>query len=151
MRFTFNSILSLIIAIIITAACVIPMVAQTGSLRLEGIIWDPSGNPLSGAELTAIEESTGQQSNTVSDSDGYYRFLALQPGKYTVTAKAKGFKDVVHRELYLFTPGSTQDNFGFEVSAIDKEIGPGENARRGPPAPKSRSACASGFSAWGSN
>jgi hypothetical protein len=129
MRFTFNSILSLIIAIIITAACVIPMVAQTGSLRLEGIIWDPSGNPLSGAELTAIEESTGQQSNTVSDSDGYYRFLALQPGKYTVTAKAKGFKDVVHRELYLFTPGSTQDNFGFEVSAIDKEIGPGENAR----------------------
>ena len=122
-RFAFNFILNLIIAIILTLACTIPLAAQTGSLRLEGIVWDPSGNPLPGAALTAIEDSSGLQSDTVSDSDGYYRFLALQPGKYTVTAKAKGLKDVVHRELFLFNPGSTQDNFSFEISAIDKEIG----------------------------
>ena len=128
-RFAFNFILNLIIAIILTLACTIPLAAQTGSLRLEGIVWDPSGNPLPGAALTAIEDSSGLQSDTVSDSDGYYRFLALQPGKYTVTAKAKGLKDVVHRELFLFNPGSTQDNFSFEISAIDKEIGPGESSR----------------------
>ena len=98
--------------------------AQTGSIHMEGIVWDPSGNPLPGINLTAVEENTGQRIETVSDSDGYYRFMVLQPGIYTVTAKATGFRDVVHRNIHLFVPGGFTNNISFEVSAIDNEIGP---------------------------
>ena len=103
--------------------------AQTGSVHLEGIVWDPSGNPLSGITLAAVEENTGQRIETVSDSDGYYRFMVLQPGIYTVTAKAEGFRDVVHRSIHLFVPGGVTDNISFEVSAIDNEIGPMDRPR----------------------
>ena len=103
--------------------------AQTGSIHLEGIVWDPSGNPLSGINLTAVEENTGQRTETVSDSDGYYRFMVLQPGIYTVTAKASGFRDVVHRNIHLFVSGGFTDNISFEVSAIDNEIGPVDRPR----------------------
>jgi hypothetical protein len=96
--------------------------AQTASIRLEGITWNPSGDPIPGVILTAVENSTGRQHEAVSDTEGYYRFMVLPPGTYTVTAKAKEFKDVIHRGIVLFSPETITDNFSFEVSAIDKEI-----------------------------
>jgi hypothetical protein len=126
---TSKFILCSIIAILSASIAVIPLAAQTGSLRLEGIVWDPSGNPLSGVALTVADQNTGRLSETISDSDGYYRFLSLEPGVYTLSAKAKGLKDVIHRDLYLFSPGSTSENISFELSAIDKEGGPSERTR----------------------
>jgi hypothetical protein len=103
-----------------------PAGAQTASVRLEGIVWDPTGEPLADVALTAVDEETGRKTETVSDSEGYYRFLALPPGIYTVTATAKGFKDVVHRSKRLYLPEVAVENFSFEVSAIEKEASPGE-------------------------
>ena len=112
------------------AACgFAPLMAQTGSVYLEGIVWDPSGNPLTGVVLTAVEENTGQRIETVSDSDGYYRFMVMSPGIYTVTARAEGFRNVTHRNIHLYGPGGVTDNISFEVSAIDNEIGPEDRPR----------------------
>ena len=119
-------IISLIIAMLLISMLVTPAGAQTASIRLEGIVWDPTGEPLSDVVLSAVDEDTGRQVDTVSDSEGYYRFLALPPGIYTVTAKAKGYKDVVHRNKGLFSPETSVENFSFEVSAIEKEASPGE-------------------------
>ena len=96
--------------------------AQTASIRLEGITWNPSGDPIAGVVLTAVEDETGRQYEAISDNDGYYRFLVLPPGIYTVTAKTKDFKDVILRGISLFSPESITENFSFEVSAIDKVI-----------------------------
>ena len=120
---------SFIIAILIIAGFSIPASAQSGSIRIEGTVWDPTGTALPGAELTAVEENTGRQSNSVSDSAGYYVFLSLPPGTYTLTAKAKGFKDVVYRSVLLFSPGTVAQDLSFEVSAIDKEMAPSESPR----------------------
>ncbi len=99
-----------------------PLGAQTASVRLEGITWNPSGDPISGVLLTAVENTTGRQHETVSDSEGYYRFLALPPGIYTITAKTKDFKDVIHRGIALYPPDTITENLTFEVSAIDKVV-----------------------------
>ena len=84
-------------AIVLLSVFAMTAGAQTASVRLEGITWNPSGDPIAGVMLTAVEEATGRQFESASDSEGYYRFLALPPGIYTVTAKTKEFKDVVHR------------------------------------------------------
>jgi hypothetical protein len=65
----------------------------------------------------------------MSDADGHYVFLALQPGIYTVTVKSKGFKDVIHRNIHLFQASSVSEDFSFEVSAIDKESTQAERTR----------------------
>jgi hypothetical protein len=121
-RIASPSILCFFIAILLTSIFAMTLGAQTASIRLEGIIWNPSGDPISGVMLTATEDTTGRQHETVSDSEGYYRFLALPPGTYTVTAKTKDFKDVVHRGIALYSPDSITENLSFEVSAIDKEV-----------------------------
>ena len=118
-----------IIAIVLALVFAATLGAQTASIRLEGITWNPSGEPISGVNLTAVEDSTGRQLETTSDSDGYYRFLALPPGTYTVTAKTKDFKDVIHRGIRLFSPDTITENIGFEVSAIDKEVPVSDSAR----------------------
>ncbi len=115
------SICGLISAVLILSGLPATLSAQTGYIRLEGSVWDPSGNSLAGAALTAVEEKTSQPSTTVSDEEGRYVFLALHPGTYTVTVKAKGYKDVIHRGIQLFQPGTITEEFSFEVSAIDKE------------------------------
>ena len=70
-RFGFRFIRVSIIAVCIAAIGSMPLAAQTGSLHLEGIVWDPSGNPLSGVSVVAVEETTERRVETVSDSDGY--------------------------------------------------------------------------------
>lgn len=110
------------IAILLIFGFSAPVAAQTGSIRLQGMVWDPSGEVLPGAALEAVEESTGRTAQAVSGADGRYVFPALPPGVYTITAKAQSFKDVVHRGLSLFTPGTATENFTFEVAGIDKEV-----------------------------
>ena len=112
-RFASPSITSLIIAILLTSVFSVSLIAQTASIRLEGIVWDPSGDPLPDVTLTAVEETTGRQTETVSDAEGYYRFLTLPPGAYTVTAKAKGFKDIILRNILLYSPDTISQNFSF--------------------------------------
>jgi hypothetical protein len=121
-RIASPSIRYFFIAILLTSVFALTLGAQTASIRLEGIVWNPTGEPVSGAMLTAVEDTTGRQHETVSDSEGYYRFLALPPGTYTVTAKTKDFKDVIHRGIALYSPDSITENLSFEVSAIDKEV-----------------------------
>ncbi len=127
-RFAPCFILGLITAILIASPMAIPLEAQTGSIRLEGIVHDPTGSPLPNAILTAVEEGTGYQSEAVSNDEGYYSFPVLIPGIYTVTAKSENFRDVIHRGIFLFSPGSIVENFAFEVSEIDLEIGPDQRS-----------------------
>lgn len=117
------------IAIVLLSVFAMTAGAQTASVRLEGITWNPSGDPIAGVMLTAVEEATGRQFESASDSEGYYRFLALPPGIYTVTAKTKEFKDVVHRGIRLYPPDTITENFSFEVSAIDKDVPVGDATR----------------------
>jgi hypothetical protein len=123
------SVCSLTIAILIMSGFSLPLLAQSGSIRLEGTVWDPTGTSLEGALLSAVEESTNRKADAVSDADGHYVFLSLQPGIYTVTVKSKGYKDVIHRNIHLFQASSVSEDFSFEVSAIDKEITPAELTR----------------------
>ncbi len=128
-RITSNKAPLFFIVLFLTSVFCATVQAQTTSIRLEGIAWNPSGDPIEGVILTAVEDGTGREYETTSDSDGYYRFLALPPGTYTVTAKTRDFKDVILRGISLFSPDTVTENFSFEVSAIDKEIPAGDTAR----------------------
>ncbi len=62
--------------------------AQTSG-GLKGLISDPSGALVPGAQVTAIAED-GVATQTVSRGDGAYALNGLAPGKYSVRASAPG-------------------------------------------------------------
>lgn len=86
-----------------------------------GTVWDPAGEAFPGATLTAVEQNTGRQFEAVTDGEGDYAFPSLAPGSYTVTVRAKGYKDVVRRSISLLTPGTIEEIFTIEAAALDED------------------------------
>ncbi len=68
--------------------------ATTGSLR--GTVADPNGGIIAGATVTVKNESTGATAAPITTTgEGTFEVAALQPGSYTVTVEAPGFKRAV--------------------------------------------------------
>ena len=76
--------------------------AQSANARLEGVIYDPSGAAVAGAEVAVANASTQARMKTSSTSEGYFIFPSLQPGLYTLSVQAPGFRNVVVSNLALY-------------------------------------------------
>jgi hypothetical protein len=70
----------------------VSLFGQAGSGELTGRVLDPSGNSISGVQVTAENESTRIAQQTVTTSSGDFLFVQLQSGIYRITVSANGFK-----------------------------------------------------------
>ena len=61
---------------------------------LRGVVLDSAGHPVSGAVVCVKSEIFGTL-NASTDSAGAYRFPALRPGDYILTAKMDGYADAI--------------------------------------------------------
>jgi hypothetical protein len=66
--------------------------AQTTSTAIVGTVTDPSGAVVTGAKVTLLQVQTGIKRSDLTSSTGDYAFPLLDPGEYSVTVEAKGFK-----------------------------------------------------------
>jgi len=76
---------------------------------LAGTVTDPTGNAVSGAQVTARNEDTGATKVVVTNGVGTYRVALLTPGKYTVTVSAIGFEKSATTALVSNGQVNTQD------------------------------------------
>lgn len=67
-------------------------IAQSDRGAITGFIRDQSGANVPNATVTVRNENNGIESKTTTNGDGYYTVTNIQPGTYTVTAEAAGFK-----------------------------------------------------------
>src|SRR6266576_3325837 len=80
----------------------LPLVAQKVTGTIAGVVSDPAGAVISGAEITATNPATGA-SRTVKSSDrGEYSFADLPAGSYDISAKQANFKEYVSKGVQLF-------------------------------------------------
>ncbi len=66
-----------------------PLPSGSGAIR--GVVRDPSGAVVPGAEVTATSQSSGQSVTTHADSDGRYVISGIPSGMYQVKAVMSGF------------------------------------------------------------
>jgi len=85
------------------AICLIPgvVIAQTTSGEIRGRVVDSADAALAGADVTLTNELTGEHLTTTTSSSGDFIFVGLQPGLFSVSAKAPGFKQFDKRDLRL--------------------------------------------------
>ena len=91
--------LSAIVLILILSAVTVMAQATTGSLR--GTVTDSNGGAIAGAAVTVKNDSTGTSGSFTTSTDGNFDVPALQPGSYSVTTEAKGFKRAVSTEVQI--------------------------------------------------
>src|ERR1035441_2051181 len=75
--------------------------AQETRATLSGTVFDPSGATLVGAKLTLSNVATGVTANAVTNSQGEYRFLFIDPGTYKMTADIAGFESYVQNQIVI--------------------------------------------------
>jgi outer membrane receptor for ferrienterochelin and colicin len=68
-----------------------PAAAQEQGGSIEGTVKDSAGGVLPGVVVEARSPALVGVQSTVTDANGTYRFPALAPGSYTVTATLQGF------------------------------------------------------------
>jgi hypothetical protein len=79
----------------LTAAVAIstrPAEAQVLYGSLVGVVQDDSGGAVPGARITIVNNSTARSHDAATTEDGTYSFTDLNPGLYTLTVTAKGFR-----------------------------------------------------------
>src|SRR5712691_5687439 len=84
-----------------------PVEAQVSGATLSGLITDPSGAGIPGANVSIKNAGTGEVREVPTNGDGFYSAPNLLPGKYEVTITAQGFTKVVQKGITL-TVGSQQ-------------------------------------------
>ncbi|HEX6182293.1 MAG TPA: TonB-dependent receptor [Pyrinomonadaceae bacterium] len=63
------------------------------SATLRGVVTDPNGAAIVGAQVTAVHAGTGTTREGQTDDEGLYTFPNLPPGAYNVRVSAKGFAE----------------------------------------------------------
>src|SRR5438876_4959043 len=74
---------------------------QAVSGAITGYAYDPSEAPIVGATVTAKNVGTGITTTRNTDSTGLYLVTNLNPGTYSVTVEAAGFRRFVQENVVL--------------------------------------------------
>ena len=102
------------------------MFAINSYAQIEGDVIDQKNKGLPNAFIIAID-SAGKIMDTVkSDERGFYEFIGLPAGKYTINAKANGFLPVVHKNIEVKpTPaGVNQKDDTYYAISLDIRLAP---------------------------
>src|SRR5439155_24623392 len=67
--------------------------AQT-SAGIKGVVTDSSGALVPAAEIVVTNLDTGAMRQTLTNETGGYEVPLLQPGRYTISGRKAGFKQV---------------------------------------------------------
>jgi outer membrane receptor protein involved in Fe transport len=98
-------------------------VSQTSSGTINGTVEDPSKAAVNGAEVVLTNEDTGVAVSTKTEHKGEFIFPGLQPGMFTVTVHAPGFKEL--KTIHLTLDASHNLSAGtvmLQVGAPSQEV-----------------------------
>ena len=75
--------------------------AQSATATLSGVITDPAGSVVAGANVAVISIAQGFMRSTTSNSEGIFIVPLLPPGNYTVKVEHEGFNPFESRDVIL--------------------------------------------------
>ena len=94
--------------------------ANTGTIS--GSVNDPSGAAVPGTHIEVTNELTGETRTSTSSSVGYYAFALLPPGRCTITATAKGFKQTTRTGVILTAGQTLTVDLQLELGATSEAV-----------------------------
>jgi hypothetical protein len=96
--------------------------AQAGRGSISGLVTDPGGALVSGAQVVLRNPATGLTQHTVTSGAGLYTFISLNPGVYEVTASQKGFKSVAIDKITVNLDQVTEVNITLQVGVATETV-----------------------------
>jgi hypothetical protein len=99
------------------------VLAQTSSGTITGRVVDTSGGGVPGAEVRLINHATKDSRMLLSNQTGGFVFTDIQPGTFTISVKAQGFKQYDRRELHLAASDSiATGDLQLQVGSVSETV-----------------------------
>src|ERR1700689_3711214 len=89
--------------------------AQAGRGSISGRVTDPTGAIARGAKVTLLNHANGVQQHSVTNAEGLYTFVSLDPGLYEVTASLQGFETVAQDNVNVTVDQMSTVNIALRV------------------------------------
>ena len=97
--------------------------AQSATTGLvSGVVSDPSGAVVTGAQVTLVQHGTNAEQTTVTDSVGRYVFPAVTPDDYTLKFSATGFAGTVVNDVHVEVLKAYTINMALKVGASTETV-----------------------------
>ncbi len=111
------------LALLCVAALVaVPVAAQEQRASIEGVVKDASGAVLPGVLIQARNLTVGSVIETTSDSKGAFRFPALAPGNYEMSAALQGFNTAKSQAVRLALGQLKTVDFALTVGGVTENV-----------------------------
>src|SRR5574340_394214 len=109
-----------ILAVLFILSCIV--YGQENRASIAGQVIDPTGAavPAARIKVTSVERGISQETNTTDA--GRYQVGFLDPGTYTVTVEAAGFKTFVQEDVRLITAQKLGLDVSLEVGSRAESV-----------------------------
>jgi hypothetical protein len=95
---------------------------QAASATLSGVVKDPQGALVAGAQVIATHKTTESKRETVTNDEGLYVFTNLPVGVYSVKVQARGFKPAVYEDVNLQVGQSVRADFPLAIADVSETV-----------------------------
>src|SRR5215467_8816286 len=89
---------------------------------IQGTVTDPSGALVADADVVASNLATQAATARKTDADGRFVFLALPPGRYSVTASKTGFSKIIQKDVDLTVGQALSLRLTLKISSASETI-----------------------------
>ena len=96
--------------------------AQITRGAVSGTVRDTSGGVVPGANVTVTHVGTNISRSAVTDTLGFYRVPALEPGMYSVVAELTGFATITFKDIRVVPDGEVTLNVALKVASVGETL-----------------------------
>ena len=116
----FKAIIYIILSIGISSP---PLFAQSLGTAgtIQGIVKDPSGAVVAGADVTLQNELTSYHRSVVTDNRGYYVFTNIPPNQYHLVIRARGFQSI-HDHVTIRSIVPVEFDIALKLASLNTEV-----------------------------
>ena len=98
----------------------VPVEAQVARGHIQGVVEDQQEAVLPG--VTVVLTSADRRQQTVTDREGRFRFLNLEPGAYTITASLPGFATAVREDVVVTVGRTVELPVRMQVATVEEQV-----------------------------
>jgi Carboxypeptidase regulatory-like domain/TonB dependent receptor-like, beta-barrel len=96
--------------------------AQVTTATFYGIVNDPSGAVVPGAEVTLTNENTSATLKSITDVQGEFVFNFVPAGRYTLKIALAGFKSLESKNMELGAAQNVRQTFTLQVGEVTESV-----------------------------
>ena len=99
-----------------------PLLAQTSSTEIGGLVTDTTGSVVAGAGVTLTRTATAETRHSATNADGLYSFPLIEPGEYKLDVTLSGFKSTTVSSINVVYQQRARIDVKLEIGELTQSV-----------------------------